>query len=199
MAPIRRLALVEAAIREIGQAGTLNVTVGQIANRAGVSSALAHHYFGSKDEIFLAAMRHILSNFGQSVRSRLQNAAGPQARLEAIIDACFGDDQFEPDVIAAWLMFYVRAQTSPPTARLLRVYRKRLHTNLMHELRQLLPRPKAYDVAVTIGALIDGVYLRCALPGDVPDRARTIAIITDDLDRALTAVIPTHQPTRSAM
>ncbi|XWN29681.1 MAG: transcriptional regulator BetI [Devosia sp.] len=193
------MALVNAAIREIGQAGTLDVTVGQIARRAGVSSALAHHYFGSKDEIFLAAMRHILSRFGQSVLSRLKNATTPQERLEAIIDACFGDDQFEPDVIAAWLTFYVRAQTSQRTARLLRVYRMRLHTNLMHELVQLLPREKAYDVAVTIGALIDGVYLRCALPGSVPDRASTIAIITDDLDRALSAAVPNHQPTRSAM
>ena len=64
MEPIRKAALVKATIVEIGRAGSLDVTVSQIAKRAGMSSALAHHYFGSKEEIFLAAMRHILSLYG---------------------------------------------------------------------------------------------------------------------------------------
>ena len=43
MEPIRRAALVEATIAAIGEAGSLEVTVSQIAKRAGMSSALAHH------------------------------------------------------------------------------------------------------------------------------------------------------------
>ena len=55
----RRTQLIEATIHEIGATGTLSVTVGQIAKRAGVSPALAFHYFGDKDRLFLASMRHI--------------------------------------------------------------------------------------------------------------------------------------------
>ena len=51
MEPIRRDALVRATIAEIGEAGSLDVTVSRIAKRAGMSSALAHHYFGGKDQI----------------------------------------------------------------------------------------------------------------------------------------------------
>ena len=40
---MRRRALISAALREIADRGTLDVTVAQIAHRAGVSSALAHH------------------------------------------------------------------------------------------------------------------------------------------------------------
>ena len=64
MEPIRRKALINATIAEIGQAGSLDVTVGQIARRAGMSSGLAHHYFGGKDQILLAAMRHAPSGIG---------------------------------------------------------------------------------------------------------------------------------------
>ena len=78
MEPIRKAALVKATIVEIGRAGSLDVTVSQIAKRAGMSSALAHHYFGSKEEIFLAAMRHILSLYGAEVRGALAAADGPQ-------------------------------------------------------------------------------------------------------------------------
>ena len=45
MEPIRKAALVKATIVEIGRTGSLDVTVSQIAKRAGMSPALAHHYF----------------------------------------------------------------------------------------------------------------------------------------------------------
>ena len=72
MEPIRRDAIVKATIAELGVKKSLDVTVSQIAKRAGMSSALAHHYFGGKDQIFLAAMRHILSDFGAEARAELK-------------------------------------------------------------------------------------------------------------------------------
>ncbi|MCL4153443.1 UNVERIFIED_CONTAM: hypothetical protein GTU68_023577, partial [Idotea baltica] len=98
MEPIRREALVKATIAEIGSAGSLDVTVSQIARRAGMSSALAHHYFGGKDQIFLAAMRRILTDFGAEVRSELGRAR-PDARAEAVIRACFAPSCFTPQTI----------------------------------------------------------------------------------------------------
>jgi len=85
--PVRRAALLSATISEIGLAGSLDVTVGQIAKRAGMSTALAHYYFSSKDAIFLAAMRQILGHLGLSVRGRLAAANTPPEKLNAIIDA----------------------------------------------------------------------------------------------------------------
>lgn len=185
MEPIRRADLIDATIREIGRAGSLDVTVSQIARRAGMSSALAHHYFGSKDRIFLAAMRHILTLFGDGVRVRLAEAETPRERLDAIIEACFSDDQFDPDIIAAWLVFYVQAQTSGDAARLLRVYRKRLHTNLIACLVGLVDRQSAEYIASGLGALIDGIYLRHALPDLAPSREVTRAMVIDYLDLSL--------------
>lgn len=185
MEPIRRTALIDATIREIGRAGSLDVTVSQIARRAGMSSALAHHYFGSKDRIFLAAMRQILTLFGEGVRARLASAGTPRERLDAIIEASFSDDQFDPDIIAAWLVFYVQAQTSDDAARLLRVYRKRLHSNLVVCLVGIVDRDAAEEIACGLGALIDGIYLRHALPDLAPSPEKTRSMVTDYLDLAL--------------
>jgi TetR/AcrR family transcriptional repressor of bet genes len=46
MEELRRKDLISAAIQTIGERGSLDVTVAQIARKAGVSAALAHHYFG---------------------------------------------------------------------------------------------------------------------------------------------------------
>ena len=81
MEPKRRAALVSAVIDEIGEAGSLDVTVSKIAKRAGMSSGLAHHYFGSKDQMLIAAMRHILKVFSQRVVKGLAEAQGRAAGL----------------------------------------------------------------------------------------------------------------------
>ena len=175
MEPIRRSALVQATIAEIGAAGHLDVTVGQIAKRAGMSTALAHHYFGGKDQIFLAAMRHILREFGGEVRIGLHAAQTPYARATAIIEASFAPSCFDPATISAWMTLYAQAQTNPETRRLLKLYQWRLHSNLTHALRSLSADPETD--AQTLAALIDGLYLRAALSrGCDADQARASAL-----------------------
>lgn len=186
---VRRKELVNSAISEISRIGSLDVTVSQIAKNAGVSSALAHHYFGSKDQIFLAAMRHIMSQFGVDVRAGLQNAITPRQRVEAIITAGLSVDNFRKDVISAWLNFYVKAQNSTDVQRLLRVYQRRLQSNLCHELRPLAGQ-SAPDIARGLGAMIDGIYIRQALRDSPPDPVRATALVIDYLDISLMTKAP---------
>jgi TetR/AcrR family transcriptional repressor of bet genes len=162
MEPIRRAALVKATIDEIGAVGNLDVTVSNIAKRAGMSSALAHHYFGGKDQIFLAAMRHTLAVYAAEVRAALKGANGHNGRLEAVIRAGFTSTNFQPEVIAAWLNFYVLAQTSTEAHRLLRIYQERLRSNLLHDLRPLIGGG-AEGATARLAGLIDGLYLRQGL------------------------------------
>ncbi len=182
--PIRRDAIVKATIQEVARAGTLEVSVAQIANRAGVSSALAHHYFGSKEAIFVAAMRHVLTLYGAEVRGALATARNPRERVEAIIRASFSTGSFRRESVAAWLNFYVLAQTMPEARRLLLLYHRRLRSNLVHGLRPLVGE-RAGPVAEGLGALIDGVFLREALSARAPDRAAATRLVLGHLAREL--------------
>lgn len=177
MKPIRREALVKATIAEIGRTGSLDVTVSQIAKRAGMSSALAHHYFGGKEQIFLAAMRHILSIYGAEVRGALSMADSDQARIEAIIRASFSSTNFKQEVVSAWLNFYVLAQSSDEAKRLLRVYQRRIVSNLTYSLRPLVGE-RASDLAYGMAALVDGIYLRTGLGANAsnPDNAVSLVL-----------------------
>lgn len=183
MEPIRRDALVKATIAEIGEAGSLDVTVSQIARRAGMSSALAHHYFGSKDRMLVAAMRHILTLFGAEVRGALAMAQSPQTRIEAIVRASFSAQNFRPETVAAWLNFYVQAQTSEPAGRLLRIYHKRLRSNLVAGFRPLVDDPEM--AAETIAAMIDGVYLRQVLRPSALGGAQAVELILAAMRRLM--------------
>jgi TetR/AcrR family transcriptional repressor of bet genes len=174
MEPIRKAALVKATIVEIGRAGSLDVTVSQIAKRAGMSSALAHHYFGSKEDMFLAAMRHILTLYGAEVRGALALAEGPEGRVRAVLAASFSAANFRRDAVGAWLNFWIMAQTVPQAKRLLAVYQRRLRSNLLAGLRPLAG-PKSESIADGLGALIDGLYLREVLKSGPPNGPAAVA------------------------
>lgn len=178
MEPIRRAALVKATIAEIGETGTLDVTVSQIAKRAGMSSALAHHYFGGKEQIFLAAMRHTLAVYAAEVRGALGMAAAPQDRVTAIVKASFSQTNFRNEVVAAWLNFYVLAKVSEEARRLLNVYQRRLRSNLSFSLAPLVGS-RSQDVADRIAALIDGAYLKDTLGHDQAHRGAAVQLILD--------------------
>ncbi|MFK7939106.1 MAG: transcriptional regulator BetI [Roseovarius sp.] len=184
MEPIRRNALVEATIHEIGARGTLDVTVSQIAKRAGMSSALAHHYFGSKEQMFAAAMRHIMTLYGAEVRGAMIMANSPRQRIEAIIRASFSPRQFRDESVAAWLNFYVQAQKSDDALRLLNVYQKRLRSNLFYEFKQLAG-DDARTLTRGLAAMIDGLYIRQALRRDPIEPAAAIDVLMHYLETSL--------------
>ena len=185
MEPIRKAALVKATITEIGRAGSLDVTVSQIAKRAGMSPALAHHYFGSKELLFLAAMRHILTLYGAEVRGALALAEGPEARLRAVLAASFSPANFRREAVGAWLNFWVLAQTVPEARRLLAIYQRRLRSNLLVGLRPLAG-VRAVAVADGLGALIDGLYLREVLKSGAPDGRAAVQVALEYLRGQLT-------------
>src|SRR6186997_540363 len=97
MEPLRRKALIDATISAIGERGSLDVTMSDIAGRAGVSSALAHHYFGAKGDLLEATMRHLLADLGRDSITALWQAQTPRERVSAVISVNFSAGQFRQE------------------------------------------------------------------------------------------------------
>ena len=102
------------------------------------------------------------------------------ARVEAIVRASFSSSNFRPEVIAAWLNFYVLAQTVPEAKRLLTIYQARIRSNLVYSLRPLIGA-RASQAASRIAAMIDGVYLRQSLVKARPDQSEAAGQVIDYL------------------
>lgn len=188
MAPIRRKQLVDAAIAVIHSDGFNNATVARIARKAGVSTGMVHHYFQDKDDLLFATMRYLLAELRADAAARLARTSDPQQRIGAIIDACFGDAQFDEQVFSAWLALYGNARQSPRLTNILALYHRRLRSSLLHDLRRLVTEQEALRLAEGIGAMIDGLWLRYALTGkpehpEIP-RALTRDYLAAALERA---------------
>nr|CAD6422076.1 transcriptional regulator BetI [Rhizobium sp. Q54] len=185
MEPLRRKALVDATLRAIGQHGSLDVTMSDIAREAGVSPALAHHYFGSKQQLLVATIRSLLGRLRADAVAAIEHLDTPREPLSAIIRVSFQPDQFAPETVAAWLAFYVEAQRSEEVRRLLVIYARRLRSNLLHGLERLCPPDDAARIAEGVAAMIDGLYIRQSLRSAPIGSTASVALTEDYLDLQL--------------
>ena len=185
MEPLRRKALVDAALRVIGDHGSLSVTMSEIARHAGVSPALAHHYFGSKEQLLIETIRSLLQQLRDDTVTALNEARTPREKLSAIVRVSFKADQFAPETIAAWLAFYAEAQRSEETRRFLVIYARRLRSNLLANLKALCPPDSAERIAEGAAAMIDGLYIRQSLKSAPISIDASISLTEDYISAAL--------------
>jgi betaine-aldehyde dehydrogenase len=128
-----------------------------------VSPGLIAHYFGDKDGLLEAAFRDLSRRVHVNVRAKLRLARTPRGRVQAIIDANLGPEEFNQRSGNAWLAFWGQLLHVERLKRVQTAYQRRMLSNLRHALRQLLPGDEATALAAMIAAMIDGVWLRAAL------------------------------------
>jgi TetR/AcrR family transcriptional regulator len=96
--PETRAALLEAASRLFARHGTGEVSLRRVAQEAGVTPAMVHYYFGSKDGLYDALLE---VSFGRVVErasalARDDDAAGEPAPLAALLELLTGTFLAEP-------------------------------------------------------------------------------------------------------
>jgi len=187
MPAIRKPQLVDATMQAINAVGLQKASVVMISSYAGVSPAIINHYFGGKDGLLEETMRSILRQLSNGVQERLSLCHKDDviARITAIVGGNFDPVQLDSKVVKTWLAFWSQAMHQPQLFRLQRVNEKRLLSHLIIELKRVLPAEKAKFVALSIAALIDGIWLRGSLSPSGIDGQLAQRIIADYLEKQL--------------
>lgn len=186
MEPIRRRQLIDATVEAIHEHGFADSTVSRISALAGLSPGIVHHYFGGKDDLLEATLRAIAAELRRDTTDRLIRARTPRERIDAVIDSNLDPERFTPTAVSAWLAFWSQVPTSARLARIQRIIMRRLHSNLVHALRQMrIPRQKAGRIAAGLGILLDGLWLHAAFEKSDPDPAIALMLARDYLESHL--------------
>lgn len=158
MEPMRRQQLIDATIEVVAEVGLGGATINLISRRAGMSSGIISHYFGSKQALIEASVRYLLSQLKME-----HSPDSPYERLMKIVDLNFSDVQQTDSSTKTWLSFWGRSMHDPKLYRLQELNKRRLVSNLRYSFKQLLDPQNAKEAAEVTAALIDGFWLRCAL------------------------------------
>lgn len=101
--PDTRAAILAAARARFAASGFAGTTIRAVAADAGVDPALVHHYFGSKDDLFVAALE-LPVDPRAAVAERIAAAqpdSGPGERILRAILGVWDDPQLRPGLLAA--------------------------------------------------------------------------------------------------
>lgn len=184
---VRRRQLINATIEAIADVGFSAATIAQIARRADVSTGLVAFYFGDKDGLLEATLRHLSRELARGVALRLRDATTPRERLRAIIESSLGASQFDRRIATVWLAFWGQVPHSPRFARIQRVYQRRIAANLAHAFRPMVGHKQAIELGETTAAFIDGLWLRATLSEGMPNSAKARSAAIAFVDRLLAA------------
>ena len=91
--------VIAAAIEAIHDRGMGGLTMGDIARRAGVSSALAHHYFGSKEGVLLAVMERGAERFVEALPVPDSRMGSQVNHLRVVVEAVSDSLERNPDFL----------------------------------------------------------------------------------------------------
>ncbi len=164
---LRKQELIQATIKSIENHGFQGTTILTISRQANMSAGIISHYFGSKQGLILATIRHLLEELKQGLLQQIascEQPLTPELRLEMIVDTNFACFQQSTSVTRTWLCFWAQALHDPELARLQSVNSKRLQSNLLYSYRQIISdKQKAILAASMTAAMIDGLWLRSSL------------------------------------
>jgi AcrR family transcriptional regulator len=146
----RRDEIALAACRVVARNGFSQATIVRIAREAGYTTGMVAHYFDSKQDIIVAALRLIL----RRVEERLTTGAGePHADLLALLTEALPLDETRFMECAVWVAFWGQV----PTDRRLRRINAWLHREYLRLFERCLARGwsewAAWPTATREGAL----------------------------------------------
>lgn len=124
--------------------------------------ASINYYFGSKEGLMEATMRHLLGKLRRAMIEGYATANSPRERLYAVMDANFSDALYTVPQCSIWMQFWANAPYSPRLSRLHRINRARVRSHFVAELRALLPEPQLETARQALQSYMDGVWLQAA-------------------------------------
>lgn len=166
---IRKQELIQASITAIYRHGFADLTVNQIAQDAETSTGSIHYYFGGKEALLEATMRHLLSRLHDAAVSRLSGLSQPTERLEAVVLANFDETFMSIETCRVWTQFWAYAPYHQGLSRLQKLNKARVRSNLAAELKQLFPEQSVNAMVGAVQAFMDGVWVQAAQSQHEPD------------------------------
>jgi AcrR family transcriptional regulator len=155
--------ILRTAVRCLARKDSDSLSMREIAEEAGVSKALLHYHFKSKDDLLLAALDDFFQKIVtrvQSVTSRLVAEGGNVDALMGSFDAIWAELRASGNVPAVVLRLSARGTTDRAIRRRLILFRKKLHTIAAEGLRRALG-PIA-EATRPLGPLAD-LFLSCLM------------------------------------
>ncbi len=178
----RSAMLVQAGLACLAEGGITAFTVENICTKSGASRGLIAHHFGSKDgllaAVYAAAYAPLLADLAD------------HAGLDDLLDRLLSPRHFTRDGLNIWLALWGEAAVNPALQAGHRAHYAAFRGTLARAIAAALPKADAEALAMTVIALVDGLWLELCIAPDLMTAERARALCAAVLDRPGRATMP---------
>lgn len=122
IAEIRRKEIVEAFFKVIAEKGLSKATIREVAEAAGCSQGMLHHYFTNKEELILEVLDYVTAAYTVDFMEGVSRHEAAADRLGFLISWFFNLDKFDIDWSRALMEFRAYAKTDRRISEALREF-----------------------------------------------------------------------------
>ena len=173
-----------AARASFAERGFDAASIRDVAARAAVDPALVHHYFGSKQRLFVAAMEWPIDPAVAIPRVAAGDIAGLGERLARFVVELWEDPGFQPVIVGL-----IRSAASDPVAA--RMLRELVEAGPLAALSGVVGGPEAELRAELVGSQLIGFamarYILRVEPLASAERETVVALLAPTIQRYLAA------------
>jgi AcrR family transcriptional regulator len=165
----RRDDMLRAAAELIAERGFSETRIADVARRVNASPALVIYYFGTKDQLLTAALRHSEDAFYEACARHLEKASTARDQLEILVRLTFTQDSSDlPGAWGLWFDLWAQAFRHPGVAQHRVELDRRWRTTIAGVVKKAVDSGEIEPVdadrfAVTWGVLLDGLSIQVAL------------------------------------
>jgi len=164
-----RRALLDATLDVLTEVGYAGLTTSQVVARAGVTRGAQAHYFATKADLVVQALRHLTERLVEEMVSQpVRTAQAEREQYETLLNRLF--EIYSGPASTALMELFVASRTDPELREHLNRFEREVSRSLGDVALTVAPafaqRPDAQALLVTAIATIRGLWLLRAVASD---------------------------------
>ena len=113
LAEIRREEIIAAFLKVLSEKGFDKATVREIAQEAGCTHRMLHHYFTTKEALVVAAVEDFIASYAPGLEQEISRYNSPTDKMRAFFDRFMGTESFDIAQMRAWVQAWTLTGDHP--------------------------------------------------------------------------------------
>ena len=190
----RRQQLIDATIKCISNKGLGGLTLGDVANEAGLSQGIVNLHFKSKDNLLSETLRFLIEDYDAQFMQTVEQSSGSAAEtLLALMEMDLKPEICDRKKLSVWFAFWGEVKAVPTYQKIGAAYDDKFCDIIQQICERIISEGdykniSAQTVTDTLTSLTDGLWLSCLINPKSFDRKAALRCIYS----YLCVVFPEH-------
>ena len=146
LAIIRREEIIEAFLKVMSEKGFERATVREIAQAAGCTHRMLHHYFTTKEALVIAAVEDFIASYAPGLEQEISKHNSPSEKMRAFFDWFMVPESFEIAQMRGWVQTWALADHHPAIQEAVRRWYARIKRIMAGIVREGIETGEFRDV-----------------------------------------------------